>query len=181
MSDPAPSRVLHGEQVLRDALVSELVGARLVGVLCTFDLEGPVHAVPLWYALHDGAIVFATSSRSRKVRNLAEDPRATLVLHDSRPGYEVCGASISGTVELVRPPEAQALVDLVHARYLAAETAADPEVRAYLDSDDVALRFAPSAAVTWDERGSAASRIVRERGWALPLESTEPRTGGPSQ
>jgi PPOX class probable F420-dependent enzyme len=175
MSEPAPSRLLRGEDVLRDPLVSELVDARLVGVLCTFDLDGPVHAVPLWYAALDGALVFATSSRSRKVRNLAADPRATVVLHDSRPGYEVCGASISGTVEIVRPPEAQALVDLVHARYLAAETETNPAARAYLESDDVALRFMPSAAVTWDERGSSASRVVRERGWALPLESTDPR------
>jgi hypothetical protein len=38
------------------------------------------------------------------------------VLHDSRPGYEVCGASLRGTVEVVRPPEARALVDLVRAR-----------------------------------------------------------------
>ena len=66
-------------------------------------------------------------------------------------------------------------VDLVHARYLAAETETNPAARAYLESDDVALRFMPSAAVTWDERGSSASRVVRERGWALPLESTDPR------
>ena len=40
----------------------------------------------------------ATSSSSRKVRNLERDARATFVLHDSRPGFEVCGASIVGTV-----------------------------------------------------------------------------------
>jgi hypothetical protein len=50
----------------------------------------------MWYAPHDGVVLFATSSKSRKVRNLEGDPRATLVLHDSRPGYEVCGASIVG-------------------------------------------------------------------------------------
>jgi len=175
MGEPTPSRVLRGADVLADALVSELVEARLVGVLSTFDPESLIHAVPLWFALHDSELVFATSARSRKVRNLAAEPRATLVLHDSRPGYEVCGASIAGTVEIVRPPAARPLVDLVHARYLADEAATDPDALAYLESDDVALRFTPSLAVTWDERGSAAASVVRARGWALPLVTTDPR------
>jgi hypothetical protein len=51
-------------------------------------------------------VILATSSRSRKVWNLERDPRATLVLHDSRPGCEVCGTSIAGRVEIVRPPDA---------------------------------------------------------------------------
>ncbi len=61
------------------------------------------------------------------------------MLHDSRPGYEVCGASIAGTVEIVRPPAAGALVDVVHGRYLDPEAAGEPEAAAYLASDDVAL------------------------------------------
>jgi hypothetical protein len=120
-------------------------------------------------------VLFATSSRSRKVRNLDLDSRATLVLHDSRPGYEVCGASIAGMVEIVRPPGAQELVDVVHARYLLPESAGDPMVAGYLASDDVALRLTPTFSVTWDERRSEAAEVVRTRGWALPLVTTEPR------
>jgi len=179
VSDPTPSILLRGDAVLADPLVSELVDGRLVGVLATYDLGGFIHATPMWYARERGTLLLATSSRSRKVRNLAVDSRATLVLHDSRPGYEVCGASIAGTVEIVRPPLAHGLVDLVHRRYLAVDAGADEDedaVSAYLASDDVALCLAPTAAVTWDERASAASRIVRARGWALPLVSTEPRS-----
>ena len=84
--------------MLADALVRELLDARLVAVLATFDRTWAIHAVPMWYAAGEDAIVLATSSRSRKVRNLERDPRATLVLHDSRPGFEVCGVSIAGTV-----------------------------------------------------------------------------------
>src|SRR5262245_65042734 len=113
MSELEQGRVLRGEAVLADPLVSELVEARLIGVLATFDSAGAIHAIPMWYAPHDGAVLFATSSRSRKVRNLEEDPRATLVLHDSRPGYEVCGASIVGAIEVVRSPAAQSLIDRV--------------------------------------------------------------------
>jgi PPOX class probable F420-dependent enzyme len=175
MTAPTPSHDHDARATLSDPLVQELLGARLLGVLATLRQDGLIHAVPMWYALHGEAVVLATGSRSRKVRNLEADPRATLVLHDSRPGYEVCGTSIAGTVEIVRGAAARPLVELVHARYLAAESADDASVRAFLDSDDVALVLTPSASVTWDERGSEAAEVVRARGWALPLVSTDPR------
>jgi PPOX class probable F420-dependent enzyme len=175
MSELEQSRVLRDDAVLADPLVSELIDARLIGVLATFDVAGAIHAIPMWYAPHDGVVLFATSSRSRKVRNLEADPRATLVLHDSRPGYEVCGASIVGTVEVVPPPRAQELIDRVQRRYVAVEAADDPTALSFLESDDVALRFTPSSAVTWDHRSSEGSRILRAHGWARPLVSTEPR------
>src|SRR5262245_38653587 len=175
MSEPTASREHDARSTLSDPLVRELVAARLVCLLATLRPGGGIHAVPMWYAAQDDAVVLATGSRSRKVRHLEADWRATLVLHDSRPGYEVCGASIAGTVEVVRGPGAKPLVKLVHDRYLAPESAGDPRVRAFLESDDVALRLTPTGSVTWDERGSEASEVVRERGWGLPLLTTEPR------
>jgi len=97
MTAPTPSRALRGPAaVLADPLVGELLGMRLVGVLSTLEQDGAIHAVPLWLVLHGDAIVFGTGSRSRKTRNLERDGRASLVLHDSRSGAEVCGASIRG-------------------------------------------------------------------------------------
>ena len=99
--DPTPSRTLRGEEILRDPLIRELVESRLIAILSTLEPDGSIHGVPLWYAADGETIVFATGSKSRKVRNLCRDPRATVVLHDSRPGMEICGASIRGTVEIV--------------------------------------------------------------------------------
>jgi PPOX class probable F420-dependent enzyme len=172
---PAPSRGLTGGSILADALVAELLHARLVGVLATIEEDGSVHAVPLWYAQHDDSVVFATGSRSRKVRNLEHDPRATLVLHDSRPGFEVCGASIRGRVKIVAGPEATPLVDLVHRRYVTPEGELLHEPAAFLSSDDVALRFTPESATTWDERQSLAARALIDAGAALSLEPTTAR------
>jgi PPOX class probable F420-dependent enzyme len=175
MAAPTPSRDQDARATFSDPLVRELLAARLVGVLATLRRDGVVDAVPMWYALDGDAVVLATGSRSRKVRNLEADPRATLVLHDSRPGYEVCGASIFGTVEIVRAAAARPLVELVHWRYLVRESADAESVRAFLDSDDIALRLTATASVTWDERNSEAAEVVRARGWGLPLVSTEPR------
>ena len=175
MSQPTASGQLEGAAVLRDPLVLELIGARLVGVLATFDQAQCIHAVPMWFAAEGDTLVLATGSRSRKVRNLRSDDRATLVIHDSRPGFEVCGVSMAGTVEVIRGKGASPLVGRIHRRYVAESAEADPDIRAFLSSDDVALRFRPTSAITWDERGSAASAALRERGGAFPLVSTEPR------
>ena len=160
--------------MLAAPLVRELLDARLVCVLATLDTTG-IHAVPMWYAAGEGCVLLATGSRSRKVRGLEADARATLVLHDSRPGFEVCGVTMVGRVEIVRGTEARGLVDVVHARYVDTAVWSTPEIAGFLSSDDVALRFRPHAALTWDERGSAASEALRASGGALPLAPTAPR------
>ena len=177
-SQPQPSRLLRSAAVLADPLVRELLDAPLIGVFCTSEPDGVIHAVPMWFALTGDAIALATSSRSRKVANLALDPRATLVVHDSRPGTEICGVSIRGRATLVGEPSRQRLVDAVHGRYVSAEGLALPEAEEFLASDDVALRLVPESAFTWDERSSPATLALREAGGALPLLPTSPR-GGP--
>ncbi len=175
MNEPSPSRDLSGAAVLQDPFVRELVAKRLVAVLATLEPAGSVHAVPLWFAADDDVIVLATGSPSRKVRNLERDPRATFVLHDSRPGFEVCGASIQGRVELVRGPASAQLVERVHRRYVDAAGERLPAVAEFLASDDVALRFTPEHAATWDERGSDAARALHDAGAAYQLEPTSSR------
>lgn len=174
MADPVPSRRLSGAAVLRDSLVRELLAARVVCVLATFD-EGTIHAVPMWFALERDRVLLATGSSSRKVLNVERDARATLVVHDSRSGFEVCGISIAGTIEAVRGPDALALVDRVHRRYIARAGQGAEPVRAFLASDDVALSLRPESALTWDERGSEATGALRASGAALPLLPTDPR------
>jgi PPOX class probable F420-dependent enzyme len=175
VSAPTPSGRLAGDGVLDAPLVRELLEARLVAVLATFDSAGSIHAVPMWYAAGERCVLLATGSCSRKVRNLEADERATFVIHDSRAGFEVCGASIEGVVEIVRGPEAEPLVERVHRRYVAVGAERDPPVDEFLASDDVALRFHPRSALIWDERASRASRALRASGQALPLVPTQPR------
>ena len=175
MSEPTTSRLLRGADVLADPLVRSLVDARLICVLATAEPDGRIHAVPMWFARDDDVLVLATGSRSRKVSNVRRAPVATFLVHDSRPGMEVCGATIRGPVEVVSGPAAGPIVELVHRRYIDAEAGALIPVVEFLASDDVALRLRPEDAFTWDERASEAARLLRAVGGALPLASTEPR------
>ena len=170
-----PSRALRGDALLVDEVVSELLPARLIAVLATIEPDGAVHAVPLWFAVLDDAVVFATGPGSRKVRNLTRDPRATVVLHDSRPGFEVCGASLRGRAEVVTGSAATPLIDAVHRRFVSPAGRALAEARAFLAGDDVALVFRPEAAFTWDERSNPATAALRQVDGGLPLVPTTPR------
>jgi general stress protein 26 len=166
---------LRGADVFPDPLVQELLALRIVGVLAMVEASGLVHAVPMWVCATERDIVLATGSGSRKLRNLERDDRATLVLHDSRAGCEVCGASFRGRVEIVRPPHSRPLIERVHSHYVTAEGLELPEVRGFLDGDDVALRFRPESALVWDQRDTLAARILSASGEALALEPTTPR------
>ena len=176
---PKPSRLLQGAAVLENVLARELLDERLVAVLATLDADGAPHVVPVWFAERSGEIVLATASQSRKVRNLERDARATLCVHDSRPGAEVCGVSFRGRVQIVRGAAADALIELVHHRYVTPAGTELPEVEEFLSYDDVALVFAPEAAWTWDERGNAATTALRASAEALPLVPTAPRATDP--
>jgi hypothetical protein len=175
MGEPTPSRVLRGGAVFAEPLVRELLALRLIAVFATFDRDAGIHAVPMWFAATDDAIVLATGSRSRKARNAEADPRATIVLHDSRPGFEVCGASIQGHTEVIRGAAALPLVEAVHRRYVDLVGERLPGAVEFLASDDVALRFVPTAAVAWDERDSDAAHVLREARAAYALEPTAAR------
>jgi PPOX class probable F420-dependent enzyme len=176
---PVPSSVLEGAAVQESALVRALLAERLVAVLATLDPDGAPHVVPVWFAERSGQIVLATSSRSRKIRNLERDARATLCVHDSRPGAEVCGASLRGRAEIVRGAAAETLVELVHDRYVTPAGAKLPAVGEFLSYDDVAVVFTPEAAWTWDERDNPAAEALRASGEARPLVPTAPRAADP--
>lgn len=172
---PETSRRLTGAAIFEDALVREVLDARAVGVLATLDADSVIDAVPMWLCPDEDSVLLATASGSRKVRNLERDPRATLVVHDSRPGFEVCGISLAGRVEIVRGEAAGPLIERVHRRYLAEDAKQDVLVASFLASDDVAMRFRPERVWTWDQRSTEANRALRASGGGLPLTSTEPR------
>jgi hypothetical protein len=169
------SRLSGAAAIFVDPLVRELLASRLIAVLATQDPAGVIHAMPMWFTADDDAVWLATGSRSRKVANLGRESRATLVVHDSRSGFEVCGVTIAGRVELMQGEAARGSIALVHRLYVTSSAEENRLVREFLDSDDVALRFRPESAWTWDERGSRGAEELRAIGGALPLLPTTPR------
>jgi PPOX class probable F420-dependent enzyme len=90
------------QDLLARPLGRELLEAPLVASLATLEPGGSVHVVPIWYLWDGDAVLMATSSTSRKVRNLERDARATVMIHDSPGGVDVRGVSLAGRVEILR-------------------------------------------------------------------------------
>jgi PPOX class probable F420-dependent enzyme len=56
-------------------------------ILATTRPDGRPHAAPVWYIIDGTTIVFNTGTETIKGRNLAHDPRVTLVVDDDRPPF----------------------------------------------------------------------------------------------
>lgn len=122
----------------------------------------------MWFLWDGEAVLVPTSGASRKARNLERDPRATVMLHDSRGGVDVRGITLVGRAEIVRGEEALALNQRIHLEYVTARGLAIQSVGGFLDGDDVTLRFVPEQATWWDETRTEAARELRESGEFVP-------------
>src|SRR3546814_16645719 len=73
--------------------------------VATAGKDGRPHLTTLFYiVLDDGRIAFWTYGRSQKLVNLERDPRITCLVEDGVDYFELRGASITGSAEIVREP-----------------------------------------------------------------------------
>ncbi len=162
----------RGEErdLLAEGLARELLEARLIANFATLNREGSVHLVPLWYLWDGEAVLLPTSGATRKVRNLERDARATVMIDDSRGGFDLRGITLTGRAAILRGGEAVALNRRIHLRYLT-ERGRDLEpVDRYLATDDVTIRFAPERVSSWDLRSTEQGRALIETGELRPLD-----------
>ena len=132
---------------LTDELRSFLAERRYA-VLATRDPDGVTHLTPIWFLFEDDRFYFASSSGSRKVRNVQRSAPASVVVDARDPGRERW-VSASGLVEILRDGEAQWINAQIRRRYLAPAARYGPIEAALAASDDVTLRLAPTAWRSW--------------------------------
>src|SRR5882672_3141618 len=85
---------------LSDPLVRQLLEGRYVASLATQNPDGSIHMVAVWYWFDGAHLYVATSSRSRKGRNLQSNPKACMMI-DSRDPAASRGTSVTGTVQVL--------------------------------------------------------------------------------
>jgi general stress protein 26 len=152
----------------------ELLGRRCIASLATENADGSIHLTAVWILLEDGAIYAATSSRSRKARNLVARPKASLMV-DIRSSGKERGVTVSGTAELLSGPRSQVINQRIYNKYLSAEALADPHiVPVFASLDDATIRIAPISWFSWDLSEVDAQffegRLAANPGYLLPLD-----------
>lgn len=133
-----------------DPTFQGLLQGRYIATLGTENADGTIHLTAVWYLFEDGSLFIATSSKSRKARNIAARAKASLMIDARRPGTER-GVNAAGRAELISGSQSREINRRVHSRYMSAAAISDPHVGPVFESfDDVTIRLAPVSWTAWD-------------------------------
>ena len=157
-----------------DALVRQLLEGRYVAALATQNPNGSIHMVAVWYWFDGTNIFVATSSRSRKARNLQASTKVSLMI-DSRVAAASYGVNIAGDGQIIAGESSKKLNIKIHNKYLSAAAMADSKVGpVFAVWDDVTIQITPKSVITWDMRQldqqALGGAIQKNPTYMLPLE-----------
>ncbi len=159
---------------LLDPLVQQMLSGRYIASLASQNADGSIHVVAVWYWFDGSSVFVATSSRSRKARNLQAQSKVSLMI-DSRDPAASCGVTIMGTAETLTGASSREPNGRVHERYMSAAALADPKVGpVFALWDDIAIRITPKSVISWDMRvadqQAFGGAFAANPGYLLPLE-----------
>jgi PPOX class probable F420-dependent enzyme len=157
-----------------DPKLQELLRGRHIATLGTENADGTIHLTAVWYLFDDGCLFIATSSKSRKARNIAARAKASLMVDLRKPGAER-GVNAAGKAELISGGQSAAINRRIHSRYISTAAMADPGIAPVFASfDDVTIRITPSSWTQWDmavlDAQAFAGRLGGTPGYLLPLD-----------
>jgi len=157
-----------------DPTFHTILRGRYIAALGTENADRTVHLTAVWYLFEDGCLFIATSSESRKARNVAARPKGSLMVDVRKPGAER-GVSAIGKVDLISGDGSQAINRRIHSRYMSAAAMSDPHIEPVFASfDDVTIRLAPDSWTSWDmavlDAQAFGGRLGGTPGYLLPLD-----------
>ena len=122
--------------------LGDLLEQPLVAVLATYRRDGTVLLSPVWHEWQDGGFNIVTNGDGVKVRHLRRDPRAAIVVCESRPPYR--GIEVQGEARLAASGGA---TRRIATRYLGERGGA---AYAQTAEDDTLIRLEPRRLRGWD-------------------------------
>jgi PPOX class probable F420-dependent enzyme len=117
-------------------------------VLTTYRTDATVLVSPVWFRFADGAFEVVIAEGDVKLRHLARDPRAILVVFESIAPFR--GVELRADAELVEGDVTEARRSIA-SRYLGAE-AGERFTAQRAERPGVLVRLLPGTARTWDLR-----------------------------
>ena len=138
---------------MTEAEVAAFLDAQRTLICATVGPGGRPHLAALWYLPAAGRLDCWTYAASQKARNLARDPRATLLTEAGTAYHELRGVSLECDAELVRDPDQ--VLDIGVALAVRHGARPGPDLRAGLApqaAKRVGIRFRPTRVSSWDHR-----------------------------
>lgn len=124
----------------------EFLEGHMYLTLASRNADGSLHVVPVVYRFEDGRFRVATSSATRKARNLAARPQVTVTVDDRTTLRWV---SAVGTAELVTGPESHAMNRALYRLWMTDE-GLDVVGGLLHEVEDVTLVITPRRWLAWD-------------------------------
>jgi PPOX class probable F420-dependent enzyme len=129
-----------------------MLQARRYATLATQNDDGTIHLTPVWYLFENDKFYVGTSSLSRKARNLAVRPSATLIVETRQPGSE-SWVYASGPVEILKGDESRMINSRIQRRYLTEAAIEDSRTGpVFAAADDITICLVPETWRSWSAK-----------------------------
>lgn len=152
----------------------EILTGRFIASLGTENEDGSIHLTAVWYLFDGGCLYVATSSRTRKARNVTARPKASLMVDIRKPASEERGLVAVCSVDVVAGERSKAMNARIHGRYMSESALADPRAGGTMAAmDDITLRLTPTGWYAWDMRTldeAVFGGAMKTPGYLLPLD-----------
>jgi pyridoxamine 5'-phosphate oxidase-like protein len=157
-----------------DSSLHELLRRRLIATLGTENADGTIHLTAVWFLFEENSFYIATSSKTKKARNILAKRKASLMLDMRKPGAER-GLTAACKADLLSGNRSKQLNHRIHSRYLSAAAMADPQIEPVFASfDDVTIQLTPESSFTWNmatlDEQAFGGRLGGTPGYLLPLD-----------
>lgn len=138
---------------MSDDEVDDFIRQRQTMNVATFNHDGSVHLVAMWYGFLDGKPAFETYQKSQKVANLRRDGRITVLIEDGDRYEELRGVELVGTAVVLDQREAvMSVAQSVVERYMDVKTEDAAAAAEVLANKRVAIVIDVERVVSWDHR-----------------------------
>ena len=157
-----------------DPTLQEFLRGRHIATLGTENADGTIHLTAVWYLFEAGSLFIATSSKSKKVRNVVARPKASLMVDARKPGTER-GVTAAGWAKVISGDQSKEINRRIYGRYLSAAAISDPHVGpVFASMDDVTLRLVPVSWISWDlaavDAQAFGGRLGGTPGYMMPVD-----------
>jgi PPOX class probable F420-dependent enzyme len=137
---------------MTDEEIHEFLHGRRTMNVATFNHDGTIHLVAMWYGFYDGNPAFETFAKSQKVLNLTRDNRITVLIEDGDQYEELRGVEMVGTARVI--DDSEVVMDIardVVRRYIGIDKPEDVDaVAAAMANKRSAIVIDADRVVSWD-------------------------------
>ena len=129
--------------------LGDLLELPILATLATHRKDGSILLSPVWHEWADGGFSISIWAQDIKAKNLARDPRATIIVAENELPYR--GIEVSGNATAEALPDLMPLVRRLAQRYMGKE-AGLAYAETFADDALELIRLTPGTVRAWDFR-----------------------------